>query len=314
MPLNSGDREADDLTAIKGIGPVRQRWLRESLGVRTFRDLAALSADDIESRLKAEGQIASWSEIDGWIAEAEELAVAANTSPQQVVEPPADAVRRANSPAGEGEWKPFASFVVEFQARAAEGRARERRTTVHYMEGDRGETWPGIEGQSLCRWMLDQMGETVDWDREEEAPGEARPVAPPPVTVDITQIQAFQPPHAASPVGIGRSDRPFSGFVRSGEPLAFQVSFALAGPTAAVAAKEQVAYRARFYAGDLSTGERMHLGDTEPDALVEGNVSYTAMVAHVTFQPGLYRLLVLTTVETTPPSVGYLEVPMLQVV
>jgi hypothetical protein len=134
------------------------------------------------------------------------------------------------------------------------------------------------------------------------------------VTVEITQIQAFQPPHAGTPVGIGRGGRPFSGFGRSGEPLALQVSLALAGPTAAVVAKEQVAYCAQFCAGDLSTGERTHLGDTKPDALVEGNMSYTATVPRVTFQPGLYRLLVLTTVETTPPSVGYLEVPMLQVV
>ncbi|MCK4471724.1 MAG: hypothetical protein KAW49_08045, partial [Anaerolineae bacterium] len=73
-PMNSSYREDEDLTVIKGIGPARQQWLRESFNVRTYGDLAVLSADEIESRLKAEGRIASRSEIEQWIARAQELA------------------------------------------------------------------------------------------------------------------------------------------------------------------------------------------------------------------------------------------------
>ena len=43
----------DDLTAIMGIGQARQIWFRETLNVQTYRDLAALSIDEIDSRLKA---------------------------------------------------------------------------------------------------------------------------------------------------------------------------------------------------------------------------------------------------------------------
>ncbi|MHC4617193.1 MAG: hypothetical protein ACYTEQ_05505 [Planctomycetota bacterium] len=75
--MSIANRESDDLTVINGIGPVRQRWLRESLDVYTLRDLAALSVDEIESRLKAEEQIISGSEIEAWIDQAQELALTA---------------------------------------------------------------------------------------------------------------------------------------------------------------------------------------------------------------------------------------------
>jgi predicted flap endonuclease-1-like 5' DNA nuclease len=155
-PMNSSDREDDDLTVIKGIGPARQQWLRGSLGVRTYRDLAALSTDEIESYLKAEGQIVSRSDIEQWIARAQELAAAADLSSGRV-----------DSPTSEGEWQPFASFVVEFQAREVKRRAEEQRTTIHHMEADKGEAWPGIEGERLCQWMLEQVSEKVPREPEE---------------------------------------------------------------------------------------------------------------------------------------------------
>ena len=62
---------------IKGIGPARQRWLKESLDVHTFRDLATLSVGETKSRLKADKQIASRETIEVWIAEADRRAAKA---------------------------------------------------------------------------------------------------------------------------------------------------------------------------------------------------------------------------------------------
>jgi hypothetical protein len=336
--MNMSYSEGDDLMTIKGIGRARQQWLKESLGVRTFGDLAALSADEIETRLKAAGQVISRSEIKRWIAQAQELAAdslsqmeltgaetgeeaafplaQSEPSPQLAVSARAAAGEIANSPPKEGEWQPFASFVVEFQARQVEGRAAERRTTVHYMEADRSKTWPGTEGEHLCRWMLDQVGERAQrrTEPEEGRPVEARRAAGPPVTVEITQIQAFQPPKTRAPIGIGRAGQPFSGFVRSDEPFELVVSFALAGPAAPEIAKKQVTYRAQFYARRRPTGERAHLGDTEPGALVEGDLAYTTRLPQASLGPGVYRLWALVTLQSTPPSMGQFEVPLLQVV
>ncbi len=136
------EKPSDDLTAIKGIGPVWQRRLQESLGVRTFRDLAALSCDEILSRLEASGQIApSKADCEAWINQAQELAAATGSSTKR------------------SEWKPFASFVVEYLGRITEGKTDQRRTKVHHLETDTDANWPSIVSVELCRWMLEQTDE-----------------------------------------------------------------------------------------------------------------------------------------------------------
>jgi hypothetical protein len=296
-PMTSSAREYDDLTVITGIKLKTQRLLREQFNVRTYRDLANLSPAEI-ARLKTKLIPPLRRYVDGWIAKARELAAAA----------------------GEGEWKSFGSFVVVFQARKVEGRAEEQRTMVHHREADNGYEWSGIEGEQPWRWMRDQVGEKVQQEPEEEPSVEARPaaaappIAAPPLKVEVTRICAFQPPDAETPTAVSEAGQPFSGFVRSGKPFALEVSFELAGPAVAEVAKKQVTYRARFYARNWSTGERLHLGDTKPDTLIKGKSSYTATLPKTALQPGLYHLRVLTTLQGVRTAPGYLELPLLQVV
>ena len=301
-PMNSSYREDEDLTVIKSIGPARQQWLRESFNVRTYGDLAVLSADEIESRLKAEGRIASRSEIEQWIAPAQELAAGT----------------------GEGEWQPFASFVVEFQAREVKGRAEEQRIAVSHMPVKDG-TWQEdkrtepivIEGERLYQWMQNQVGERmlqVPESPEEKPSVKAQPAPALPVTVEVTQVQAFQPPQTERPIGIGKAGQSFSGFVRSGEPFALKASFGLAKPGADDIVKRRTTYNARFHVRNLITRAKIALGDTKATPLVEGEVPYTVLLPPTSLQPGVYRLWALVTVHSTPPSMGYLEVPLLQVV
>jgi hypothetical protein len=138
----------DDLTAIKGIKQARQQWFRDTFKVRTFGDLAALTVDEIETRLKAEKQIPSRSNIEVWVAEAKRLAE----------NPALAAATKANLHSSEDGWKPFASFIVEFQEK--EGLV-ERRTHVHHMESDQNHNWLGISQQDLSAWMMQQLGDRV---------------------------------------------------------------------------------------------------------------------------------------------------------
>lgn len=146
-----GPFEYDDLTAIKGIGPARQQWLRDTFAVMSYADLAALSVDTIHERLK-EGQIASTGVIESWIRQAK--ALAAVPLPRHI---PA---------AGSPEWKPVASFVVEFQQHEASGSLR---TSVHHVEADRTQQWQGVQQTELCRWMAMQLGDYVPADEGDES-------------------------------------------------------------------------------------------------------------------------------------------------
>jgi hypothetical protein len=136
-----------EISEIPGIGSARARWLEDSFGVQSFRDLAALSPDEIERKLKAEGRAAvSRTTIEAWIDEAQTRASehAAGV--------------RASSESGESEWKPVSSFVVEFQSTTRSGQEEAWRTAVHYLEKDMNETWAGIDCDRLCTWMVRQLG------------------------------------------------------------------------------------------------------------------------------------------------------------
>lgn len=61
-----GQVEADPLQEIMGIGPVFSRRLQEA-GVKTFRQLAAMPADDVRAKVGLE----PWqADVDSWIEQA----------------------------------------------------------------------------------------------------------------------------------------------------------------------------------------------------------------------------------------------------
>ncbi len=63
------EAESDNLQEISGIGPTYARRL-EQAGIRTFRQLAALSADEIRERIKLQ----PWQgDVESWIEQARSL-------------------------------------------------------------------------------------------------------------------------------------------------------------------------------------------------------------------------------------------------
>lgn len=342
--MNSSDSDLDDLTMIKGIGPARQRWFEDSLDVRTFGDLAALSVDAIESRLKTDKQIASRETIETWIAEAhgraakragkptraakgtkakaevKALAGENETTSQPVKSAEDDDGGKAQFPTGRDGWKPFASFVVEYQERTVEGQAIEYRTTAHHMEADTSTNWPGIERQQHCHWMLEQLGDRISEEPVKgqhpapEHPTEPVPVAKKPVRVEIAQIRAFQPPQAGNPVGTGEPDQPFEGYLRGDAPFALEIRFNLGGEAAADLIEEQVVFRARAYVQDQSTGKSIHLGDVGPGTLVKGELAHAAILPDITLPAGIYRLFALVTLQAGSVRPDFVTLPVFKVV
>lgn len=327
------DTKQDDLTLIKGIGTNRQQWLRDNFHIRTYADLAALSEDDIEAQLKMDGQIVSRAKIEAWLAHARQLA-AAESLP--------GARRHLSSEDG---WKPFASFVVEFQEHITEDGDTVRRTSAHHMEADRGEVWPEIALDSLSAWMAQQLGvdDTMAQSEEEimqtvavqesasgvpepeQTTAHARmpaPTAEPmhqppfvgeeslmPLRMNIIRLEVFQPPDSGQPSSIMMPSQILSGFVQAGKPFTFCAVFKVVG----VSAKKPTSYSAQFYAYNLDTRDVTYLGYSQPAPFVEGDETQTIILPGVMLEAGLYRLQVVAKLEGTP-TLGYLEVPMFQVV
>lgn len=320
----TGSRKADDLTVIEGIGDARQRWLRDSLGVREYRDLAALSAEEVESRLKAEGQVASRNAIDAWITRAHELAAAAGRSlPARKSEVLHE--ESADSDAGQADWLPFASFVVEFQSQELGGREAPEppvvcRTAVHYVEADEDKAWLGIEGRRLSEWMLERADRELQTKRRAavsielgEQPAETLPTVEPCAGVEITEIRLFQRPEIQVPRSISVLGRPFSGSLKADEPFASEVSLALAGTAVSEAAARGEKYRVQVYAENLSTAAQIHLGDAMPISVAAEQRSYSAVLPECMLPEGVYRLCVLARGEGDGVVPEHVEAPLLRV-
>jgi hypothetical protein len=314
--MDSNKNEHDDLTTITGIGPARQRWLRESFGVRTFQDLADLSVDQIEAQLKADGQIPSRDAIVSWLLQAHELAASApqplqpdgDTTDENQIEANTSAI--VNSMTRENGWKPFASFVIEFQTR--ETQPDQHRTAVHHIEQDAGKEWSGIEGEELCRWILEQIRKDVALEPADTGPAPAQPAGEP-TRLEVSEVRVFQPPDADTPSGLLEASQPYRGTFKGSEPFTLEVSFGLTGETAAELTAKQATCLVQSFAYDEATHSSIQLGETAPTTLEEERYAYTLTLPEASLQPGTYRMWVTVAVENARAVPDFIEVPVLQV-
>ncbi len=314
--MNTQKKQLDDLTVIKGIGPTRQEWLRKSFDIQTYNDLAALSPDELEIQLKAEGRIAARAELEGWLIQAKRLANQANVSSPALLSSPRSLAMNNPLVDSVNHWQAFASYVVEFQTRTLEAAQSmpEYRTVVHHMEADIGQTWPGINTTDLCEWILAQARPPAP-----EAPMNA-PLAvatvdgDAPLRLAINHLRLIQPPDVAVKLLIHEAHRPFPGGIKSADPLALEVAFTLSGQAVPEMINRQTLYNAQFHLRNLATGTSLHLGDSTLTPLVAGQDSYATQLANISIPTGLYRLRAIVSVHSRPPMIDFIEVPLLQVV
>lgn len=310
-PANGNGEERDNLTRIRGIGSVTQQLLRELLDVRTFSDLARLSVDEIESKLRERGQTASRSEIEGWIAQSRELASATESPVGEREE--GETSQQADELTEAGEWHSFASFQVEFQVREIDG-ATEEQTTARSLDTDRTKTWSGLESDRICQWMLEQLSEVRVSAQLPGTQEQGKTAVSPPV-VKIEQIQILQPPQTNMPIVVDAASGLFPGSLKRGEPFALEIAFNLVGSTEAEVAEAPMQYRTQIYARDRATGTTITLSDETSETFDEDERLYTSLRPTTPLQkPGIYHLQILVAPEGQPAIPGYFEIPLLQVI
>jgi predicted flap endonuclease-1-like 5' DNA nuclease len=315
MTDTSGNAEYDDLTVIKGIGPARQQWFRETLGVKQYRDLAALSAEVILEQLKSEGRIATKDIVKTWLAQASALVESTDDASHQ----PQGTVSKAEDAA---DWQPTASFVVEFRERTTSS-GMEFLTAVHHIESDKGASWPGIADAHLCQWMLAELTDEAQITAGMVVPsakhagrqvaGASQPVPSQPASrVKVHEIRIFQPPEAPTPLGRSKPGDMFPRFIRSNVP--FVVETVLGSPKVGddvlPVQRLNVLIHARELAGKRmvevgQSGAKMLNGDADTDSVRTRGRALTA---------GLYRLTLLIRVADGAGILGRADIPVLEVV
>jgi hypothetical protein len=161
---------SDDLTRIKDIGSAREKWLNEH-GIDTYAKLAVVDPIWIGEQLKNDGKpTVPLEAIKGWTEEASQIdkegTPTSNVIPFQSIT--------------EDGWDEFASFYVSYQHKhqVQHPSLRTRivyRTYADHIEANENQQWDGIEGERLCRWIMDHVDKIISNGCPEEKSSDAQP-------------------------------------------------------------------------------------------------------------------------------------------
>ncbi len=233
----------DDLTRIKDIGPARERWLNGH-GIRTYADLAAANADWLCEQLKNDGRPVPLALIDAWIKAAADKVqfLSVPTQPRGATNVIPFQRHPSNSRTEDG-WEEFASFYVSFQHKQEldEDFTRTRisyRTYADHIEANETQEWPGIEGDGLCRWVLNHVHDILgDFAASagtvgavEEAlgrPPEAEPIETRPPALAVQRVEVTDDSGNRT---VGYPEQRFDDSVLSDRPLTVEFDVWLRTP------------------------------------------------------------------------------------
>ena len=293
----------DDLSAIKGIGPARERWLRDNFDVKTYQELAKLSISQIETRLKVEGKIVARKDIESWLNQARDLQAKSGASKQEHAGSAQGVLaHKLNSAGHENGWEPFASFLVYFQTREVDKKIA-YQTFVHHMEKDQETSWPGIETSGLSAWMSQQIRDYLDLHPEDAAgasPAESQKIRPLP-EITIHEVRIYQPSTAKLPIHSVKAGQFFRGELQADQPFHVGVDFSLSSKVAVDGVENEITCFARCYGCQYTLSTRISslCAENSPFRLETGKLNYTINLPEASLPCGDYHLVIIITNSQT---------------
>ncbi|ASC71067.1 hypothetical protein XM38_020170 [Halomicronema hongdechloris C2206] len=315
------------LTAIKGIGPVKQRRLQQALAIQTVQDLLAFDCDQIQARLAEVGPGVPPQEIQQWLQQARALAETepagdAPEAPAATVTDLTDSEQETGTDPTEG--MPIDAAVPEdpsqsqreasaprmnrrgtFQISVLEGVDDDRMTIEHVESGECYGVNP-VSPVALYEWIWDHLvGELPEADSSPIMSPASKPApgaeAPPPA-IDILEVSII-------PV---TADSTVPGTLMRDQAFTMAVRFRLMSGNGSSALKDTVAV-AQFYARNRLTGEM------RPLAVVQDRVTQLGVAQYLQSDPvtltdaGIYQIQVVVTLQNVRAAAGYQELHFIQV-
>jgi hypothetical protein len=327
-PLDT-NKKFDDLTVIKGIKTTRQQWLRESLNIETYGQLASLSSEKIISQFKKDQRkpLPSRDDVEQWIADARKLATADLTSLQvkdpKEIQPAAISEYSSALP----NWNSIGAFFVQLQIRKVEEEKIEERVMAKHIPVAENGTWleedpqkepveftDDRQGEHFYDWMRAQVISKFDKENHviaryaETTLQEAQQI-----NLDVTKLSVYQPPNTLVPLGIVEKGKLFNGFIIGNEAFNIEISIELSSTPSSDIHIKGTRFKVRCYAYSRSTGKQLNLGDTKPEPLIKNKLAYTTILKEAILPPGMYLLKVIPELMGSVNTIGLFEFPFFQV-
>jgi hypothetical protein len=277
------------LTKIKGIGPARQKWFVEAFDASSFADLAALSVDDIETRLKADGRRVSRSEIKEWLTQ-------------------------ANTLAGEKTWKTLATFVVNYQASQLPDGNLEFQTTAHFIEKDKNKIWSEIQQEQICEWMESQfeLPQLKSSSTQQSTLPDKPALTTYPLQVTANQVRLRQSPNYEVTTNLLEEDRIFLGHVSQEHAINLELDFQIRDHSGNEVWAAPDDYQVQCHVHNLRTGDTSVLGMKGGNLGDDERTVQSVSLSELTVMPGIYEMELLFKIGK-PGYTSYVKLPRLDV-
>jgi hypothetical protein len=283
-PTSAG---ADDLTRIRGIGPVIARRLITA-GVTTFDEIAARSSADLAALIGVAGLSAEQIARKDWVGQAHALAA------ERLPAVPANELFDHELSAPEHEpatmnRQHYATFMVEL---LLDEENDVRRTRVAHVQGGAEDSWAG--------WRATQLLAFFTQSAQIQAP---QAEAAPPAQEDAPDVADDRGAAQVQICGLELASVGASGaqsFLLGDQP--FEAQLALAFSDVSTTAGEPLVYSATVYAKNLRDRSR-HTVSHVRDALPRAE-STTVRLAGSRLPRGIYHLEAVVSVKQPADETG----------
>ena len=138
------------------------------------------------------------------------------------------------------------------------------------------------------------------------------------ISLNIVRLTIYQPSNPLAqivvcPSMLRQSNQLGIGSLSSQGLFSIAIEFYLAGERLDTVDPQTIFYKARFFAQNRITHKHIALGETHPESLEKGCLTYTATLFNQTLEPGMYRIHVITSLSGASMALGSFELPLLTV-
>jgi hypothetical protein len=323
----------DNLNRIKDIGLAREKWLNEQ-GIDTYVTLAGADPNWLYEQLKNEGKPpVSLEKIQGWVEEAKTLAAAPSQPEPSITGLPAPS--QNCSKITEDGWKEFASFYITYERKHQVEPAPVRtkisyfaepieadhdqqqtlyRTHADHMEANAIQQWDRIEGDDLCRWIMQHVDDIVKENHSAAKPDDVAAMTQPtkPDSIRIVSIQVSDPIGGVASASAGEF---FNGTVHAQQPLSFD--FKLEYPASSRKGTPEIDAsdcRLSLYIYEMP-GDTLVLKPqkTYRQLLKPKQTQGSETIVIPLLPASLYRIRAIATLTNQTPVLSVIDIPLLQI-
>ncbi|MBZ0294615.1 MAG: hypothetical protein K8L99_18770 [Anaerolineae bacterium] len=212
-------------------------------------------------------------------------------------------INTSNEQTADAGWETMAAYRVEFQRRQQSPGVYTYRTRVAHAQSRNNQTWRGLQMSTANRWLSQHF-------RGLQLPEDAY-TTDPELYVQIVRVQVLQPPDTDQPQIICEGRHIICGVIQAGQAFKLQVHFIASDLTP----HNPHSYNAQFYVYNRDSAGFRHLGTSALQPYFAEQEGYSLTLEGAQLEAGNYRMEIVVRIHCNErPMIGYVEVPVLQVI